>query len=75
MPPDEYHFPVKNSVYTNVIAQLSLLAPNIADTMLKQEHFDIDHITNDILIPFDKKLSYHPEYEGYSIGKFYKFLL
>ncbi|KAK3591601.1 hypothetical protein CHS0354_013784 [Potamilus streckersoni] len=67
MPPDEYHWPVNNSVYTNCIAQIALLLPKYAMGLLHQKApVKYEEIANKMYIPFDNQLQYHPEYDGYT---------
>ncbi|XP_014673422.1 PREDICTED: acid trehalase-like protein 1 isoform X2 [Priapulus caudatus] len=65
MGPDEWHYPVNNSCYTNTIAQISLRLPSDAfpdSPRLKQKWIDIaDHM----YVPFDAKRNYHPQHDGY----------
>ncbi|XP_066928849.1 protein-glucosylgalactosylhydroxylysine glucosidase-like [Clytia hemisphaerica] len=68
MPPDEYHYPVNNSVYTNVIAQINFrLAIKFADLLDIKIPSHWEDIAASIYIPFDEKLQYHPEYDGFDI--------
>ncbi|XP_071079962.1 protein-glucosylgalactosylhydroxylysine glucosidase-like [Haliotis cracherodii] len=69
MPPDEYHYNVSNSVYTNTIAKLSLLTGVYASKMAGQVAPDNwQDIADNMYIPFDDKLQYHPEFDTYTIG-------
>ncbi|XP_057585184.1 protein-glucosylgalactosylhydroxylysine glucosidase isoform X2 [Hippopotamus amphibius kiboko] len=70
MPPDEYHSGVDNSVYTNVLVQSSLrFAAALAQ--------DLGHpvpsrwllVAEKIKVPFDPKLNFHPEFDGYQPGE------
>ncbi|XP_040265771.1 protein-glucosylgalactosylhydroxylysine glucosidase [Bufo bufo] len=69
MPPDEYHSDVNNSVYTNALAQISL---NFSMELAKDLQQPIPDLWNDVArkmkIPFDSKINYHPEYDGYKLG-------
>ncbi|XP_068683717.1 protein-glucosylgalactosylhydroxylysine glucosidase-like isoform X1 [Montipora foliosa] len=66
MPPDEYHYPVNNSVYTNVVAKMNLLfAKEAADILGKKVPTLWSTIAEKMYIPFDSKLRYHPEFDGY----------
>ena len=68
--PDEWHWNVNNSVYTNVIAKLTLLAADKAATVLNQSsthHYK--HYADKMYVPFDVTAQYHPEYDGYVNGK------
>ena len=70
MPPDEYHYPVNNSVYTNVVAKINLLfAKEAADILGKEVPKEWLTIAEKMYIPFDSENSYHPEYEGYTLDK------
>ncbi|XP_053142693.1 protein-glucosylgalactosylhydroxylysine glucosidase [Hemicordylus capensis] len=70
LPPDEYHFAVDNSVYTNAIAQRSL---SFAIDLSSQLHIPIPEewkeVAMKIKVPFDKSRAYHPEFDGYSPGE------
>ncbi|XP_077977259.1 protein-glucosylgalactosylhydroxylysine glucosidase-like [Glandiceps talaboti] len=69
MGPDEYHQSVKNSVYTNVIAKISLNLPYYAAKMINATlPADWKNIADNMYIPFDKEHQYHPEYDGYRNG-------
>lgn len=69
MGPDEYHQNVSNSVYTNTVAQISLRLPSMLakKSQLKVSDKWLD-IADKLVIPFDKKRNYYPEFEGYMIG-------
>ncbi|CAH3016355.1 unnamed protein product [Porites evermanni] len=70
MPPDEYHYPVNNSVYTNVVAKMNLLfAKEVAGILGKEVPKEWLKIAEKLTIPFDGKNNYHPEYEGYTLDK------
>ena len=70
MPPDEYHYPVNNSVYTNVVAKMNLLfAKEVAGILGKEVPREWLKIAEKLTIPFDGKNNYHPEYEGYTLDK------
>ncbi|XP_077998833.1 protein-glucosylgalactosylhydroxylysine glucosidase-like [Glandiceps talaboti] len=69
MPPDEYHRYVDNSVYTNVVARISLNLPLFAGKLVGQ----IDKVSsqwidiaNKLYIPFDETNQYHPEFDGFT---------
>jgi trehalose/maltose hydrolase-like predicted phosphorylase len=67
MGPDEYHYPVDNSVTTNAGAQASLriairaagLVGRTADPVRKK-------VADGLKIPVDKALNIHPEFDGYN---------
>ena len=70
MPPDEYHFPVNNSVYTNVVAKLNLeFAVEVARLLGKSVPREWGEIAENMYIPFDEAKNYHPEFEGYDLSK------
>ena len=70
MGPDEDHFPVSNSAYTNMIAKIALLAPSQAYSLVNiSVQSAYKKFADQIYIPFDKEKQYHPEYDGYAIGK------
>lgn len=67
IPPDEYHDHVNNSVYTNVVAKLSLDVATRVATMLGQPANPAWADTSaHIPILFDPVLNIHPEFEGYA---------
>nr|XP_054758478.1 protein-glucosylgalactosylhydroxylysine glucosidase-like [Lytechinus pictus] len=73
MPPDEYHESVNNSVFTNSIAQISLRLPAYAASLInKSVPAEWAVIADNMFIPFDHKLQYHPEFEGYTPGTIVK---
>ena len=70
MPPDEYHWPVNNSVYTNFLAQKSLMLPTYVCELTGCDvppHYA--EVARKIKIPFDTSLHYHPEFDGYNTSK------
>lgn len=68
MPPDEYHYPVNNSVYTNIVAQMNIrLAIRYGELLNVPVPSDWKEIADKMFIPFDSTLRYHPEYEGFDI--------
>ncbi|XP_063294843.1 protein-glucosylgalactosylhydroxylysine glucosidase isoform X1 [Pelobates fuscus] len=69
MPPDEYHS-VDNSIYTNALVQTSLqFAMDLAGELKKNVPDLWKDIANKIKLPYDSKMNYHPEYDGYTIGE------
>jgi trehalose/maltose hydrolase-like predicted phosphorylase len=66
MGPDEYHFPVDNSVYTNVAAAETL---RIATRAAKVAGVAADpawsRVADGLRVPFDEELGIHPQYDGY----------
>ena len=69
MPPDEYHYPVNNSVYTNNAAinviQFTIDAANILGESIPDIWVNV---SNNGYINFDSEYEYYPEYDGYTIG-------
>lgn len=71
MPPDEYVINVNNSAFTNMVAIRSLeSAASIALYLGLANHTIYSYYACHIYMPFDRKLRYHPEYDGYILGKF-----
>ena len=71
MPPDEEHDKVNSSVYTNTIAQVGLRLPSYAASLLNQSFpKNWTLIADQMYILYDKEHDYHPEFEGYKIGKY-----
>lgn len=71
MPPDEFHYPVDNSAYTNCIAALSLMLPYSTLPLIgKQPPPIFKEIANNMYIPIDSDKNYHPEYDGYTVGRY-----
>ncbi|XP_070551407.1 protein-glucosylgalactosylhydroxylysine glucosidase-like [Ptychodera flava] len=71
MPPDEYHRCVDNSVYTNVVAKISLQLPYFAAKLIGRADDVTSHwstIADNLHIPFDDVNRYHPEFDGYTLG-------
>ncbi|PIK33903.1 putative acid trehalase-like protein 1 [Apostichopus japonicus] len=69
MGPDEYHQNVTNSVYTNSIAKISLTLPSLAARKLGTVASPKwQEIADKLVIPFDPKKNYHPEFDGYQLG-------
>jgi len=68
MGPDEWHSPVNNSVFTNYLASKNLrFAANVAVRLgvcLELAHAWLK-IASDILIGYDARRNYHPEYDGF----------
>ncbi|XP_032346294.1 protein-glucosylgalactosylhydroxylysine glucosidase isoform X6 [Camelus ferus] len=66
MPPDEYHSGVDNSVYTNVLVQNSLhFAAALAQDLGRPIPNQWLVVADKIKVPFDPKLNFHPEFDGY----------
>lgn len=69
MPPDEYHYPVNNSVYTNSVARISLLLPKYALSLInKTADPKLEEIANNTYIPFNDTGKWHPEFDVYTQG-------
>ncbi|ESP00135.1 hypothetical protein LOTGIDRAFT_226064 [Lottia gigantea] len=69
MGPDEWHFPVNNSAYTNTAARLAIETGVTA--MIRRGQSPPSHwtdIINNMYIPLDNQYQYHPEYDRYSRG-------
>ena len=70
MGPDEYNWPVNNSVYTNVIAILSMRTAQYAANLTGQApQPQWAQVASTMFVEYDVKLQYHPEYEQYIKGK------
>lgn len=74
MPPDEWHYPVNNSAYTNTAAQLAVNLPadihayEAVSSEIKSARFDPGASADiNIYVPFDSELQYHPEFDGYKL--------
>ena len=68
MPPDEYHYPVNNSVYTNVVAKINLqLGIKFAELLGLSVPVDWHTVATNMYIPYDANLKYHPEFDGFNI--------
>jgi len=66
IPPDEYADHVNNSVFTNVVAQMSLqFAIEVASVLNQDYPLEWETIVNNIKIPFNEQYQMHPEYDGY----------
>ena len=62
MPPDEDAEVVNNSAYTNTIAKMNL---EFASEVLPNASESWKTIAQHMYVPFDARLEYHPEYDGY----------
>jgi len=72
MPPDEYHYPVNNSIYTNCMASLALILPAYTMPLINVQPVRVfEELANQIDIPFDGDARWHPEYDGYQQGEIY----
>ncbi|EDO36561.1 predicted protein [Nematostella vectensis] len=69
MPPDEYQFPVDNSVYTNVVAKINLEFAVKVCTLLGRYYPKMwVKIAEQMYIPFDSDRNFHPEFDLYDLG-------
>lgn len=69
MGPDEYHGNVVDSVYCNVVAQLSLsMAYELAPTVGQPRNETFRTIADNLVILLDNATQYHPEFQGYTRG-------
>ena len=69
MGPDEYHWPVNNSVYTNAIAVISMETACYAANLIGHPPNPVwRQISSNMKIPYDLKQKYHPEFDGYKQG-------
>ncbi|CAE8603635.1 unnamed protein product [Polarella glacialis] len=69
MGPDEYHSNVTDSAYGNAVAKAALLAAyEIAQDAGRQPNATFKHIADGLVIPYDCKADYHPEYQNYQKG-------
>ena len=70
MPPDESHYPVNNSVYTNVVAKINIeFAVKLAEMFGRQIPKTWVTIAEKMYIPFDAQNNYHPEFQGFQRNK------
>ena len=71
-PPDEYHYPVDDSFFTNTVAQQSLRfgasLPSLLPTLNLTVPANWTDIANGLYFPFDSDRQYHPEYASYVYG-------
>jgi len=66
MGPDEYNFPVDNSVYTNVAAAETLrIATRAAKVAGVVADPDWSRVADGLRVPFDRDLGIHLQYDGY----------
>lgn len=66
MPPDEYHWPVNDSVYTNYVAKISL--QTVEKIPFANSKKSYKNIADNIYIPFNVTGQWHPEYDSYEEG-------
>ena len=76
MDPDEYHYDVNNSCFTNAAARLNLLfaieAAEVLEKVPDPRWVAVSQEKHGIKIPFDEKMRYHPEFDGYIQGALIK---
>jgi trehalose/maltose hydrolase-like predicted phosphorylase len=66
MGPDEYHFPVDNSAYTNVAAAETLrITTRAAKVAGVAANPDWNRVADGLRVPFDEELGIHLQYDGY----------
>ncbi|XP_076464028.1 protein-glucosylgalactosylhydroxylysine glucosidase-like [Babylonia areolata] len=69
MGPDEYHSPVNNSVYTNMVAVQTLRTAQLAAAMAGQKPDPRwEEVASGMYINLDAQHDYHPEFDGYTRG-------
>ncbi len=67
--PDEYHYNVNNSVYTNVIAKINLeFAVHVFTEFKLSFPSSWQTIASKMYVPFDAYHNYHPEFDGYTLS-------
>jgi trehalose/maltose hydrolase-like predicted phosphorylase len=67
MGPDEYHFPVDNSAYTNVAAAETLrIATRAAQVVGVAADPNWSRVADGLRVPFDEALGIHLQYDGYA---------
>ncbi|XP_076098796.1 protein-glucosylgalactosylhydroxylysine glucosidase-like isoform X1 [Mytilus galloprovincialis] len=74
MGPDEYHYNINNSVFTNYNAKLSLMLPSFLDNNYKGidlknkiEIAKYKETANKLKILFDERTRFHPQFEGFRL--------
>lgn len=65
MGPDEWHYPVNNSCYTNSIARVCLRIPGDVFPKSARLKDEWKYIADNMYIPFDEQMQYHPQHDGY----------
>jgi trehalose/maltose hydrolase-like predicted phosphorylase len=69
IPPDEYAVNVSDSVYTNVVATMSLEFATRAAALVGQSADPLwSQVASQLYIPYNATGDFHPEYEGYKLG-------
>ncbi|XP_019643989.1 PREDICTED: acid trehalase-like protein 1 [Branchiostoma belcheri] len=79
MPPDEFHHTINNSIYTNVVAKLSMEFANYTACLLGETEETAEEVEswvtdvgNKLYLPEITDENYHPEFEGYPKGELIK---
>ncbi|CAG2204271.1 ATHL1 [Mytilus edulis] len=74
MGPDEYHYNINNSVFTNYNAKLSLMLPSFLDNNYKGidlknkiEIAKYKETASKLKILFDERTRFHPQFEGFRL--------
>ncbi|XP_055712851.1 protein-glucosylgalactosylhydroxylysine glucosidase-like isoform X2 [Phlebotomus papatasi] len=70
MGPDEDHENVDNNFYTNIAAKQSLQFGDFTACVCSDDsdHGNWTYIADNIALPYDSILNYHPQFEGYQPG-------
>ena len=69
MPPDEWNYPVNNSVYTNQLVKMSLLLPKYAYSLIGMNApKKYEETAQKMYILEDDRMEYHPEFDGYNLS-------
>jgi len=72
MGPDEHHFNINNSVFTNMIAVQSLRTAQFAAALIHQTPDPRwEEVASRMYIHVDKRYNYHPEFDNYTIGLYF----
>ena len=72
MGPDEYHSPVNNSAFTNIIASQTLqFAADVAKRfgVCPGLMMSWTNVSNQLFVPFDAVNQYHPEFDGFNFTR------
>lgn len=70
MGPDEYNDHVNNSIFTNKIAEIAIKGTIESLTKAGVNFTDKwSHVANNLFNTYNKTRDYHPEFEGYEIGR------
>lgn len=70
MPPDEHHQEVNNSIYTNVVASLSIQFGRYAACLAGEDEEDLVpdrwlRVAHDLEFPYNRDRRYHEEFEDF----------